>query len=455
MIRVRQGVLAFVVALVCVLAGCVNVPTSGPIDKVEGQEPGCQNCINVEVAPPSPGADQKSIVDGYLRATSNYQPNYAVAKQFLSKVAVEKWTPETGVLIYTGVVRTEKDDIILKGTLIGQLGKDRTYSARNQDLKINFGLVRENGEWRIGSPPPGLMVAEFSFTTFYQSYELYFLGNNTTLVPDPIYLPRLRNPENVASALVKALLGGPSKWLKPAVTTAIPPGTMLSVDSVTITDGIADVPLSEDVLTLSDAQRSLLAAQVIYTLKQVVGIKGVLFSVNQQPLRVPESDPGTPAVSINAIKPERNPIPSVAADQLYALRGSSVQQVNASTVDPTLRAIPGPLGAGVYAVDSLAVSVTNTDVAVVTDGRSTLRRGPTANSDRRGEPAQDGPERPAAAAVHPLRRDLRHRPARTVGRRCGCSPTPTASTGSRSMSAMCSARTSARSRSPPTEAGSP
>jgi spore germination protein GerM len=97
-----------------------------------------------------------------------------------------------------------------------------------------------------------------SFKFFYQSYDLYFVGNNRSLVPDPIYLPALSNPANVASALIKALLNGPSEWLKPAVSTTIPPNTSLSVDSVTITDGIAEVALGESILALPDAQRGLL-----------------------------------------------------------------------------------------------------------------------------------------------------------------------------------------------------
>src|SRR4029434_6907563 len=96
------------------------------------------------------------------------------------------------------------------------------------------------------------IVLEVSLHHFYQPYNLYFVGNGSSLVPDPIYLPALSNPANVASALMKALLNGPSKWLKPAVSSAIPPNTSLSVDSVTITDGIAQGHLSAHALALAD-----------------------------------------------------------------------------------------------------------------------------------------------------------------------------------------------------------
>lgn len=374
--RRRGAVVGLLTALAVLLAGCVNVPTSGPIDKVEGQEPSCQNCVNVEVAPPAAGDEPGQIVEGYLRATSNYQPNYAVARQFLSQSAAATWSPETAS-IYRGSPAADGSNVKLNGRLVGSLASDRTYTARDQELNINFGVVRENGQWRINKPPPGLMVAEFSFSSFYQAYELYFVGNGRALVPDPIYLPRLRNPANVSSALIKALLAGPSEWLAPVVATSLPPGTTLSVDSVTITDGIADVPLSGDaVLALSDANRTLLAAQVVYTLQQVVGIKGVRFFANQQPFRVPGSDPATQAVSIDAVSPELDPIPFVAAEQLYAVprKSRGVLQVSANADQSTAVPVPGRLGEGAYAVDSLAVSIANTDLAVVTDGRTVLRR---------------------------------------------------------------------------------
>ena len=251
---------------------------------------------------------------------------------------------------------------------------DRTYTVRNEDLDYNFVLSDENGHWRIDNPPPGLWVSEVSFKFFYQSYDLYFVGNNRSLVPDPIYLPALSNPANVASALIKALLNGPSQWLKPAVTTAIPPNTSLSVDSVTITDGIAEVALGESILALPDAQRSLLAAQIAFTLKQVGGVKGVVIKVNQQPYRVPGADPNSQVISVDAIPRELDPIPSVAGEQAYAVnKKGSVEQVTPSADSPTSNPVPGPLRQ-TLSVNAVAVSVTNTDLAVTTNARTTLRR---------------------------------------------------------------------------------
>jgi Lipoprotein LpqB beta-propeller domain/Sporulation and spore germination len=362
-------------------AGCVTVPTSGPIEPVEGQQPGCQNCVNVEVAPPAVGAEPREIVEGYLRATSNYQPNYSVARQFLTRMAAEKWSPEAGVLIYRGSPVAAGEKVTFDGTLVGALGSDRSFTARDEPFKWNFGLHQEeDGQWRIGNPPPGLMVDEFWFKSFYQPYDVYFVGNGRSLVPDRIYLPALSNPANVASALMKALLDGPSKWLKPAVSSAIPPNTSLSVDSVTITDnGMADVPLSDSVMALTDPQRSLLAAQIVYTLRQIGGVKGVLIKANQQPYRVPGSDPNTLAISVDAIPRDLDPIPFVASEQLYAVQDRLVTQVTTTSDSPAVSKLAGPLGERDYAINALAVSVTNTDLAITTNGRTMLRRAPIAS----------------------------------------------------------------------------
>jgi Lipoprotein LpqB beta-propeller domain/Sporulation and spore germination len=361
-------------------AGCVTVPTSGPIEPVEGQQPGCQNCVNVEVAPPAVGAEPREIVEGYLRATSNYQPNYSVARQFLTRMAAEKWSPEAGVLIYRGSPVAAGEKVTFDGTLVGALASDRSFTARDEPFKWNFGLHQEeDGQWRIDNPPPGLMVDEFWFKSFYQPYDVYFVGNGRSLVPDRIYLPALSNPANVASALMKALLDGPSKWLKPAVSSAIPPNTSLSVDSVTITDnGMADVSLSDSVMALTDPQRSLLAAQIVYTLRQIGGVKGVLIKANQQPYRVPGSDPNTLAISVDAIPRDLDPIPFVASEQLYAVQDRLVTQVTTTSDSPAVSKLAGPLGERDYAINALAVSVTNTDLAITTNGRTMLRRAPIA-----------------------------------------------------------------------------
>ena len=373
----RTGVVALLVWCTVLLSGCVDVPTTGPAEPIDGQAPPCQNCVNVEVAPPAYGDEPRQIVEGYLRATSVYQPNYSVAKQFLTTTAAQKWSAEDGAQIYTGTLAVSGSSaVVLDGTLQASLGPDRSYTAQNTARRWTFSMVKEEGQWRISTPPPGLMIAENYFSRFYSSYNLYFVGN-ATLVPDPIYLPNLPNQANVASVLMQALLGGPSTWLDPSVSSAIPTDTALEVGSVTVQDGIAEVPLSDAVLTLNQAERGLLAAQVVYTLRQATGVVGVVFMVNQNPFRMPYSDEDSFQVGTDSIPADIDPLPNIAGTELYALQGSSVALVDATTGAANPRPMAGALGAGRLDVDSLAVSGGNTDIAVVTDDRTVLRSGLT------------------------------------------------------------------------------
>lgn len=371
--RVRAVLLAALLGL-ATLTGCISIPTAGPIKPVPGDAEVCQGCVNVEVAPPSSGADPQQVVEGYLRANSNYQPNYAVARQFLTTQAADSWRPEAGMDIYSGKTPTSSgSEVRLRFTLTGVLAADRTYSASNKAKDVDFGLVQEDGEWRIGQPPPGLMVEQYAFERSYRGYSRYFFGNGLSLVPERIYLPVLRNPDNLAAALMTGLIAGPSNWLKPAVTSAVPEGTSLIGDSVTITGKTAQVGLSDGVLALDEPARSQLGAQVVYTLQQVTGVAGVQITVNQQKFRVPEADPNTLVLATNAYSESIEPEPLVS-DQSYALRAGRVHAVRTPDQTPTLEPIMGPLGAAGAEADALAVAVNGTELAVVTDGRTTLRR---------------------------------------------------------------------------------
>ena len=66
----------------------------------------------------------------------------------------------------------------------------------------------------------------------------------------------------------------------------------------------------------------------------------------------------------------------VASEPLYAVQGRAVKAVTTTTVNPAVSDLPGPLGRGVDHIDKLAVSVTNTDLAVTTNGGTTLRHAP-------------------------------------------------------------------------------
>lgn len=374
--RTPRRLAVALLTLLLVLAGCVNVPTSGPIDKVEGSQPTCENCVNVEVPPPAVGEDPTTIVKNYLRANANYQPNYSVARQYLSHDAAAAWNPDAGVTIYKDPTFLPGDEsVTLKGKQVGFLTPQRTFTARPQNLSLRLDLVSEDGQWRIDNPLPGLMVGESPFDSLYKPYDVFFVGNAGSLVPQSIYLPNLRNPDNVASALVTTLLAGPSRWLAPAVATVVPKGTTLSGEAVTVVDGVAQVPLSNQVQQLAATDRTLLAAQLVYTLQQVTGVKKVLLLADNQPLQVNESEQGDLAVPVEDVPAGLDPIPFVSSEQLYAISRRRLATVSANADTRELTLVEGPLGDGSIPVQSVAVSLTGSTLATVTDNGTVLRQG--------------------------------------------------------------------------------
>ncbi len=95
-------------------------------------------------------------------------------------------------------------------------------------------------------------------------------------------------------------------------------------------------------------------------------MKGVLITVNQQRYRVLESDPTSMVIAIDAFSRDIDPVPFVSGDQLYAVSDGKVQLVIATGDTPEAKPIKGTLGQREFGVDSLAVSVNGTDLAVVT-----------------------------------------------------------------------------------------
>jgi len=369
--------LALLLAGLLLLPGCVSIPTSGPVEKVQGPQPTCEGCVDVAVAPPLPGATPLEIVRGFLRANANYQPGYTVAKQYLSTGAAEKWSPESGgATIYSGQPEAEGDKVTLKGDVVGALDEDRTFTVRHDDLTLPFQLVQVAGEWRIANPYPALFIDDYSFTSRYAGYSLYFLGDAGALVPSTIYLPQRRNPASIASSLVAALLAGPAKRLADAVTTAAPAGTTLSADSVTITDGTAQVALNGPLQQLDDTQRGELAAQLVWTLKQLSSIQKVLLVADGSPIKVPQSEVGGLAVPVSTVSDLLDPVPTLSAGEpLAVVRDGRVGRVDpqTTTVDPASE--NGGLGGDGHPVDSLALSPSGT-AAAVTDRRTVLRSAP-------------------------------------------------------------------------------
>ncbi|MGD9954875.1 MAG: GerMN domain-containing protein, partial [Candidatus Nanopelagicales bacterium] len=284
--------LAVLASVASVLAGCAGVPTSGPIEQGPSiAAPGNDQFIRVIARPPVDGMTPEEVVRGFQEATASQDTGFGVAKQYLTAVAATTWNPAKGVTIYdtSGLTfESAGSTVSAVGRQSGEIDRSGQYTvaAPGTQLSVEYRLQRIDGQWRISALPDGLVLGRGDIDRGYRAFNLYyFTRDSSILVPAPVMLP-LSNA-GVATRLVSALLAGPTPWIAPSVRTGFPEGTTLVPEAVPVVDGVADVALSDAVLTADDRARQSLSAQLVWTLRQLPDISGVRISVNGRPLLVP------------------------------------------------------------------------------------------------------------------------------------------------------------------------
>jgi len=187
-----------VLGLVLVLglpAGCATLPTSGAVvsepRRSQASDPGG---AAIDPDPPTAGASPSLIIDGFLHAMATYQPGYPLARQYLTTAAKSTWKPESGVLVYAdGTAPTvTADKVTMEVPTVGMLGADGAFQAAAEGMwSHDFGLVKEEGEWRISNPQSGILISRYLFASGFVRHDVFFLDSTrTTLVPDARYVAR-------------------------------------------------------------------------------------------------------------------------------------------------------------------------------------------------------------------------------------------------------------------------
>lgn len=264
------------VLLLVLLTGCAAVPTSGPVVHYQPAQPAASNGVQVAPLPPVDGATQLLIVEGFLHAMSTNDGDYRVARQYLTTEAAGRWRPESGVQVYAdGYPPTETDQsVVLTAPLTGTIDASGAYHAATGQLRLDFGLVKDdNGQWRISNPPNGVVVSRYLFTDAFQAVNLNFLSSSgDVLLPDPRYYP---SGTDEVRLVAEGVLRGPSAWLQPLTTQRSTRD--ITVSSVSIdSGGIAKVQLSPNALQLSRERRDAILAELVFTLSgldQVVTVQ--------------------------------------------------------------------------------------------------------------------------------------------------------------------------------------
>jgi hypothetical protein len=367
------------VAATLLASGCVSVPTDGPV--VEGRpagEPVAPPNVSVIVTGPRSGDSPLAIVEGFLSSMASYEPGYPTSREYLTPEASAAWQPESGIAVYgagegSRNVSATDDGVTIALRLEASVASDGSYTPAEAGarLVLDLAVTQVDGEWRIDSPPDGLVMTEFDFNREFAAYASYFFDPQySVLVPDLTYLP-VRG--NLPTLLVQDLLDGPTEWLDPGVRSALGPGVTLTSGSVVLSGTVAQVDLSSQVALASSEQRERLAAQLAWTLRQAPGVAEVAVISDGRPVALPTSPTGVVSADQFAFY---DPAAVPAGDRLFAVADGRMVVVSDDVATP----VAGPLGStGPFR--SVAAGLTATSAAAVSaDGRSVTTAGLTDGS---------------------------------------------------------------------------
>jgi hypothetical protein len=361
---------ALVLALAALLAGCAGIPSTGPVERVGPVAPADRPPFVDVVAPgPQPGDTEIAIAEGFLLAMASYDPGYGVAREYLTAEAAARWRPQDGITVFdtTGAAQdaSRPGMVRLDLPIVGRVAADGSYwrAVPEERQPLDLAMRQVDGEWRIVSPPEGVVMTSFDFDREFRSYSRHlFDPRYEVLVPDPVLLPRTGN---LTTLLASALLSGPSRWLAPAVKTAVPEGTALGTPSVPVELGVARVDLTAPAAAASPQARDRMAAQLAWTLAQVDGVEAVQLTVGGAPLVLPDAADGVRRVDAD---PQYDPAVIGPGTVVHAIVDGRAVSVGQGDPEP----VPGPFGAEV-ALRSVAVAVDGRRLAGVTsDGRRLL-----------------------------------------------------------------------------------
>lgn len=368
--RARAALTAAIAMAAVAIAGCSEIPTSGPV--VRGDEVRAvidEPAVRVLPRDPVLGQSAEEVVSGFLEASASFENDHEVARRFLSPSAAESWDADAGVTVIddSPSYRLERvrGGVRLTARQVARIGSDGAFRPLGEiAIAPVFELDRVGDSWRITDLPPGLILDRIETSLAFRSYELYFMNpQRTLLVPDPVYLPL--DQAGSATSLVTSLLGGPTRWLAPAVQSMIPTGTRLVVNSVPVDNGVARVDLSADFLESDVEEREQAAAQITTTLLGLSStVTGVAISVEGLPLQLPAA----PAVMTRQtweIYDSDQMTPALGA--VFA-RGGVIRRL----ADDGSRPVQGPLGAGGIAVEKPSQSWDGGTVTALANDRRSL-----------------------------------------------------------------------------------
>ncbi|MER7377701.1 LpqB family beta-propeller domain-containing protein [Streptomyces lanatus] len=359
---------AYAACGVVLLAGCASMPDSGDLRGVEST-PRQDTQVRVFAMPPHEDASSSEIVSGFLEALTSDDPDYEIARMYLTKEASENWRPLVSTMVLAdgpsadndrlgGREETDNLSYTLSGTKVATVDGQQSYSPASGEYSESMHLTRDKKtkQWRIDVPPRGVVVGRSDFQRNYMSVDKYYFATNTTLgtsphtaaVADPVYVRRNVDP---MTQTVRSLLKGPTSWLNPVVRSSFPTGTALKgVTTLTPDDqNRLTVPLNDKAARVGPTKCNEMAAQLLFTLQNLTPtVDEVVLKAGGRQLCTSNGEQAEAVATRGSVE---------RADYLYLLDDKHrlvrlAAATNGTSPDP----VPGALGDGGTQLKSAAVS---------------------------------------------------------------------------------------------------
>lgn len=359
-----RRVLVTTLLLLGFLAGCTTIPTAGPVESIPVTAP--PRGVELAPDPPVPGITPDRLVDGFLQAMADPEADYEVARQYLSREASEAWDPAAGALVYDGSVLEDEGTHRVQGRLTGRIDEVGRFTATDEDFEHVLPIIQEDGEWRIGRAPEGVLVSAFIFERYYAHATVYFMARSGThVVPELIHIPEALLTPN---KLVEAQIAGPSSQLAPAVRNALPGGVKLADEGASVDpQGVARVALENLPDNLSEDRRRELAAQLMWSFTAIGRVTGLVVLDGSSPLTLPGQ--GADGVLELASQQGYQVLSRAATSDLFGVRRGAAGRVSVTGQFATLQSSGIPVG-------EVAVSLDGALVAFIDENRRTILIGP-------------------------------------------------------------------------------
>lgn len=288
------------------LAGCVSMPSGGPVVSypiTQGTTGQSQPYLQAIPEPPQPDWQPADIVRGFLAASASFA-RQDIAREYLTASEKSHWRPGWTAVVYSRGPNTSSDviyagtgakrtaTVTVGGTVQATLSGKGGYAVPSSSAAAGpqtFTLQLVGGHWRISSAPSNLLLTSYQFQADYQPRNLYFFDSSESfLVPDPVYVPTQGTTANLMGGLVNDLINPPRDWLtRGATNTYFPPHTS-TIGDVTVNGGTAAVNLTGGIARdRNDNVLQHVSAQLLWTLTGSAGsgsaVQSVELSLNGKP----------------------------------------------------------------------------------------------------------------------------------------------------------------------------